>query len=431
MERINIFWFRRDLRLHDNTGIYHALTSGLPVLPVFIFDKDILDKLQNKSDRRVTYIHNHLQKINSELRNYQSSLRTFYAKPKEAFEQLFKSYDVKCVYTNNDYEPYAITRDAEIEALCIKYGVEFKRFKDQVIFEKSEIVKNDESPYTVFTPYSKKWKQKYFESPVESFNTKKHFNNFLKEQFDLTLLKQIGFKENQSCLNSLNAQNDTLVKYHLSRDFPAEDKTTHVSLPLRFGTMSIRQLAKKASELNEKYLNELIWREFFMQVLWHYPQVESRPFRKKFENVEWNQNENEFEKWCKGETGFPIVDAGMRELNETGFMHNRVRMITANFLTKILFMDWRWGEVYFADKLSDYELSSNNGNWQWSAGSGCDAAPYFRIFNPTLQTNKFDSQYKYIKKWIPDFNEKKYLKPIVDFNAERSRSLLKFKKAFA
>lgn len=430
MERVNIFWFRRDLRLHDNAGLFHALTSDLPVLPVFIFDKDILDKLQNKSDRRVTYIHNHLQKINSELRNYQSSLKTFFAKPQEAFEQLFKSYDVKCVYTNNDYEPYAIKRDAEIEILCVKYGVKFRRFKDQVIFEKSEVVKNDASPYTIFTPYSEKWKQKYFESAVESFNTKKYFNNFLKEQFDLTLLKQIGFKENQSWLNGTNINNDTIDQYHLHRDIPGEDKTTHVSLPLRFGTISIRQLAKQAAELNEKYLNELIWREFFMQVLWHYPQVESRPFRKKFENVEWNRNENEFEKWCKGETGFPIVDAGMRELNETGFMHNRVRMITANFLTKILFINWQWGEAYFADKLSDFELSSNNGNWQWSAGCGCDASPYFRIFNPTLQSEKFDPHFKYIKKWIPGFDEKKYMKPIVDFNVERSRTLEKFKKAF-
>lgn len=427
--RVNIFWFRRDLRLQDNAGLHHALQAGLPVLPLFIFDKNILGRKENKSNRRVTFIYDSLKKMNDELTGYNSSLKIFYDKPDIAFEKLFRVYDVNTVFSNRDYEPYATKRDIEIEILCATRGASFKTFKDQVIFEKDEVVKDNESPYTIFTPYSKKWKQKFYETNVQLFDTKKYFKNFLTSDFSFPLLKSIGFKENRTFLPDPVVDRKTILQYDRHRDIPYPGKTTRVSIHLRFGTISVRQLAKRAEELNEKYLNEIIWREFLMQVLWHFPNVENLPFKKKYENIKWRNNESEFDKWCKGETGYPIVDAGMRELNKTGFMHNRVRMIVANFLTKILFIDWRWGEAYFADKLTDFELSSNNGNWQWAAGTGCDAAPYFRIFNPFTQAQRFDPQNKYIGKWIPDYNPDSYIKPIINFNTARKKALLTFKNS--
>jgi deoxyribodipyrimidine photo-lyase len=430
-KKITVFWFRRDLRLNDNTGLYHALKDGLPVLPVFIFDKNILSRLENKSDRRVTLIYDSLKKINDVLAQHGSSLKIIHATPRESFEKIFRDYEVKTVFTNHDYEPYATKRDKEIEILCTSRGATFKTFKDQVIFEKSEVVKDNETPYTIFTPYSRKWKRKFSGAEIKSFDTKRHFKNFLAGKFQFPSLKSIGFKENRTFLSAPVVDKQTILHYHKHRDIPFPGKTTHVSLHLRFGTISVRQLTKRAAELNEKYLNELIWREFLMQVLWHFPHVVDSPYQKKFEKISWRHDEKGFEKWGKGETGFPLVDAGMRELNETGFMHNRVRMVTANFLTKILFIDWRWGEAYFAEKLSDFELSSNNGNWQWAAGTGCDAAPYFRIFNPQTQAERFDPENKYISKWIPEFNPEKYLKPIVDFNAARHRALDTFKKALS
>ena len=429
--RVNIFWFRRDLRLHDNTGLHNALNAGLPVLPVFIFDKNILDRLDNKSDRRVTFIYDELKKINEELTRHGSSLKIIHASPQQAFESLLKDYEVKMVFTNHDYEPYAIKRDKEIETLCHKRGAVFKTFKDQVIFERGEVVKDDGTPYTIFTPYSRKWKQRFSETGIKTSDTNKHFKNFIREKFLFPALKPIGFRENRTFLPDPIIDRRTILHYDKHRDIPFPGKTTHVSLHLRFGTVSVRQLAKRATELNEKYLNELIWREFLMQALWHFPQVVNSPYQKKFEKISWRHDEAGFEKWCTGRTGFPLVDAGMRELNETGFMHNRVRMVTANFLTKILFIDWRWGEAYFAEKLSDFELSSNNGNWQWAAGTGCDAAPYFRIFNPFTQAERFDPENKYINKWIPGYRPDKYLEPMVDFNMARNRALETFKKALS
>jgi deoxyribodipyrimidine photo-lyase len=431
IESINIFWFRRDLRLEDNAGLYHALNGGIPVLPIFIFDKNILHRLENKSDRRVTFIYRELQKINDELLQFNSSLKIINDTPVAAIEKLLKKYSVKAIYTNRDYEPYATKRDAKIEILCIKYGVQFISFKDQVIFETNEIVKDDRSPYTIFTPYSKKWKLKFSESKIQSCDTNKYFNNFLKQKFSLPSLNSIGFKKNETFLPGPQIDKTTILNYHHHRDFPFPGETSRVSMHLGFGTISIRKLVMKEGALNEKYLNELIWREFLMQVLWHFPGNETKPFKKKYENIQWRNNEDEFEKWCRGETGFPIVDAGMKELNETGFMHNRVRMVVANFLTKILLIDWRWGEAYFAEKLTDFELSSNNGNWQWAAGCGCDAAPYFRIFNPFTQAERFDPGYKYISKWIPRFNRGKYLELMIDFNSARKNALQFFKKALS
>ncbi|REC44258.1 cryptochrome/photolyase family protein [Chryseobacterium sp. 5_R23647] len=426
MNKINIFWFRRDLRLSDNTALNAALQSDEKVLPIFIFDTEILDQLENKSDRRLDYIHQALEKINNELKNHTSGIRTYLGKPIDIFKDIINEFDVETVFCNRDYEPQAINRDKEIYDFLQKNNVEFKGFKDQVIFEKNEIVKNDGLPYTVFTPFSKKWKEKLYQTEINS--TKINFENF--HQFkakNIHSLKEIGFEKTDMAFVGPVLDKKIIEDYDKYRDFPALDQTTRLGIALRFGTISIRKCVKYASEHNETWLSELIWREFFMQILYHFPKVVTKCFKEKYENIQWRNNEDEFKLWCEGKTGYPIVDAGMRQLNETGFMHNRVRMVVASFLTKHLLIDWRWGEAYFAEKLLDYELSSNNGNWQWAAGCGCDAAPYFRIFNPSEQTKKFDKDYKYIKKWLPEnYSE---ITPIVEHTFARNRALETYKKA--
>lgn len=426
MSKINIFWFRRDLRLSDNTALNAALQSDQKVLPIFIFDTEILDQLENKSDRRLDYIHQALEKINNELKNYTSGIRTYLGKPIDIFKDIINEFDVETVFCNRDYEPQAIKRDKEIYDFLQKNNVEFKGFKNQVIFEKNEIVKNDGLPYTVFTPFSKKWKEKLYQTEINS--TKINFENF--HQFkakNIHSLKEIGFEKTDMVFVEPVLDKKIIEDYDKYRDFPALDQTTRLGIALRFGTISVRKCVKYASEHNETWLSELIWREFFMQILYHFPKVVTKCFKEKYENIQWRNNEDEFKLWCEGKTGYPIVDAGMRQLNETGFMHNRVRMVVASFLTKHLLIDWRWGEAYFAEKLLDYELSSNNGNWQWAAGCGCDAAPYFRIFNPSEQTKKFDKDYKYIKKWLPEnYSE---ITPIVEHTFARNRALETYKKA--
>jgi deoxyribodipyrimidine photo-lyase len=426
MSKINIFWFRRDLRLSDNTALNAALQSDQKVLPIFIFDTEILDQLENKSDRRLDYIHQALEKINIELKNHTSGIKTYLGKPLEIFKDIINEFDVETVFCNRDYEPQAIKRDKEIYDFLQKNNVEFKGFKDQVIFEKNEIVKNDGLPYTVFTPFSKKWKEKLYQTEINS--TKINFENF--HQFkakNIHSLKEIGFEKTDMAFVEPVLDKKIIEDYDKYRDFPALDQTTRLGIALRFGTISIRKCVKYASEHNETWLSELIWREFFMQILYHFPKVVTKCFKEKYENIQWRNNEEEFKLWCEGKTGYPIVDAGMRQLNETGFMHNRVRMVVASFLTKHLLIDWRWGEAYFAEKLLDYELSSNNGNWQWVAGCGCDAAPYFRIFNPSEQTKKFDKDQKYIKKWLPEnYSE---ITPIVEHTFARNRALETYKKA--
>ncbi|REC51005.1 deoxyribodipyrimidine photo-lyase [Chryseobacterium piscium] len=426
MSKINIFWFRRDLRLSDNTALNAALQSDQKVLPIFIFDTEILDQLENKSDRRLDYIHQALEKINNELKNHTSGIRTYLGKPIDIFKEIINEFDVETVFCNRDYEPQAIKRDKEIYDFLQKNNVEFKGFKDQVIFEKNEIVKNDGLPYTVFTPFSKKWKEKLYQTEINS--TKINFENF--HQFkakNIHSLKEIGFKKTDMVFVEPVLDKKIIEDYDKYRDFPALDQTTRLGIALRFGTISVRKCVKYASEHNETWLNELIWREFFMQILYHFPKVVTKCFKEKYENIQWRNNEDEFKLWCEGKTGYPIVDAGIRQLNETGFMHNRVRMVVASFLTKHLLIDWRWGEAYFAEKLLDYELSSNNGNWQWAAGCGCDAAPYFRIFNPSEQTKKFDKDQKYIKKWLPEnYSE---ITPIVEHTFARNRALETYKKA--
>lgn len=428
---VSIFWFRRDLRLDDNTGLYFALKSPYPVLPVFIFDPEILGKLSDKQDRRVAYIFRTLEEIDSTLQKNGSSLFVLHDLVENAFGKILDQYDVKQVFINHDYEPYALERDAKISKLFEDRGVVLRTFKDQVIFERSEIMKTDGLPYTVFTPYSNKWKEHYLRQETESFPSEKNLNKLLStDPLIFPSLKSIGFEKIDPGLPVLDLSEKTISNYHETRNLPGINGTSCASVYLRFGTLSIRTLVSLASKWNKIWLNELIWREFFMMILFHFPHVVDRSFKKKYDNIPWRNNENEFALWCKGETGYPIVDAGMRQLNETGWMHNRVRMIVAGFLTKHLLIDWRWGEAYFAKKLLDYELSSNNGNWQWAAGSGCDAAPYFRIFNPTSQTIKFDPKLVYIKKWISNFNQY-HLSPIVDHEYARKRALDVYKKALS
>lgn len=430
MQKVNLFWFRRDLRLDDNAGLYHALKKGTPVLPIFIFDKNILDKLEDKKDARVEFIHQAILNLNEQLKELGSSIKVFYSTPEKVFKDLTKEYAVQSVYTNHDYEPYADERDASIKDFLIKNKIEFKTYKDQCIFEKDEVTKDDGNPYTVFTPYSRKWKLKMNDFYVKPYPNKKYFKNFIQTSaFIIPTLKEIGFEKSELDFPSQTISKSIITNYKEQRDFPAIKGTSKLSVHLRFGTVSIRALTKQALLLNETWLNELIWRDFYMMILYHFPHAAKNSFKPQYDRIEWRNNESEFKAWCEGKTGFPIVDAGMRELNATGFMHNRVRMIVASFLVKDLLIDWRWGEAYFAQKLLDFDLSANNGGWQWAAGSGCDAAPYFRVFNPTEQTKKFDPKYEYIKKWVPEFNTDKYPKPIVDHSAARLRVLSVYKEA--
>lgn len=418
-------WFRRDLRLDDNAALYHGLRGKNPVVPVFIFDKNILDDLEDKCDRRVTFIRDVLRKMQEELKEHAASLHIFYDTPKNAFNQLLKEYTIETIFANEDYEQYAIDRDKEIASLLEKHRAELKLYKDQVIFAKDEVVKDNGEPYTVFTPYSKKWLAKLADFYLKSYPAKKYYKNFHKEKkHRIPSLKSMGFKETRKDFPSSRAQPGLLKDYKQTRDFPGIHGTSRLGVHLRFGTISIRQLATKAQQHSSVYLNELIWREFYFMILWHFPHVRNNySFRKEMDAMQWRNNEKEFAAWCEGQTGYPIVDAGMRELNETGFMHNRVRMITASFLAKHLLIDWRWGEAYFAKKLLDYDYAANNGGWQWSAGTGCDAMPYFRIFNPITQAKKFDKDLKYIRKWIPELDSPDYPQPVVEHEFARQRAL--------
>lgn len=429
---VNIFWFRRDLRLHDNAGLYHALKEGTPVVPVFIFDREILDRLEDKADKRVAFIHAAICELQQQLTALGSTLHVFYGSPQPVFEEILHQYQVKEVFTNHDYEPYAKERDGKIHQLLAANGIAFHTYKDQVIFEKSEVVKDSGKPYTVFTPYSRKWKEKLNDFYLSSYPVEKYARNLYQQQLQtIPTLESIGFQKISYPFPSKELQEEIVKKYGTTRDFPGMERgTSRLGVHLRFGTVSIRQIAVTAQSLNQTYLNELIWREFYQMILWHFPRVgEGRAFKPEYEKIEWRNNEDEFDKWCRGMTGYPIVDAGMRELNATGFMHNRVRMVTASFLTKHLLIDWRWGEAYFAEKLLDFDLASNNGGWQWASGSGCDSAPYFRIFNPHLQTSKFDKELSYINKWVPELNEFSYPEPIVQHEIARKRALEVFGKA--
>lgn len=427
-EKIVVFWFRRDLRTDDNRGFYHALSSGYPVLPVFIFDANILEQADDSRDARVLFICSALSAVDQTMCLAGSSLRVFYGKPAGIFAMLSEKLNIHAVYTNTDYEPFAIQRDAEVAAVLKKKSTDFKAFKDQVIYDTTDILKPDATPYSVFTPYSKAWKKRFLQESHTYYNSEKLLGNLVKHL-------QANFPDDTIFHIAETAPLPPVVipatiirDYHKTRDYPALDGTTKLGHHLRFGTVSIRKVVAAAA-INETWLNELIWREFFMMILWHFPQVVTESFKKKYDDISWRNNEEEFARWCRGETGFPIVDAGMRELHATGWMHNRVRMITAGFLVKHLLTDWRWGEAYFAQKLIDYELASNNGNWQWAAGSGCDAAPYFRIFNPAEQTRRFDPQHEYIKRWVPEYTTKSYAQPLVEHNFARERALNTYKRS--
>ncbi|HNP48571.1 MAG TPA: deoxyribodipyrimidine photo-lyase [Bacteroidia bacterium] len=419
-----VFWFRRDLRLHDNAGLYHALQSGLPVMPVFIFDTDILEQLDDKHDRRMVFIHQQLVKLNNELQKFGSRLHVYHGKPIEVWRKICAEIPVAEVFTNHDYEPYARKRDTEIEAYLKGLSIGFHTYKDQVIFEKNEVAKEDGTAYAVFTPYMKRWRAIVTDQDLQSFATENYFGNFMQtDSHPVLSLEQIGFDNFPVEFPSPQLREEVIRQYAENRDFPGIDGTSRLSVHMRFGTVSMRELFRFAWNISEKWTNELIWREFYMQILWHFPHVVKGAFKPQYDFLKWKNDEKEFDKWCKGETGYPIVDAGMRELNETGYMHNRVRMITAMFLTKYLLIDWRWGEAYFAQKLLDFELSSNNGGWQWSAGTGVDAAPYFRVFSMDEQTRRFDPDFKYIKKWVPEFQEFNYPRPVVDYAFARKRCL--------
>ena len=431
MEKVNIIWFRRDLRLHDNAALYHALKSGEPVIPIFIFDKIILDQLEDKADRRVEFIHAALVEMQQTLVKFGSSLEVYYGTPLEIFKNLVAKYTIGQVFTNHDYEPYALEREQLIKDFLAGGNGSLSTFKDQVVLEKNEVVKDDGKPYTVFTPYSRKWKAVLTDFHLKSFPTEKYFDNFFKQAANkIPSLASMGFKEVYKPFPAKSLNEELVKKYAGQRNFPAINGTSRLGVHLRFGTISIRELALKSRGLSETFLNELIWRDFYHMILWHFPHVgHYKAFKPEYDAIEWRKDEGEFDRWCNGRTGYPIVDAGMRELNETGFMHNRVRMIVASFLTKHLLIDWRLGEAYFAQKLLDYDLAANNGGWQWAAGSGCDAAPYFRIFNPYLQTQKFDPKFEYIKKWVPEFQEFTYPKPMVVHEEARKRCLEVYSKA--
>ena len=423
-ENVSIFWFRRDLRLDDNIGLSEALNSPFPVLPIFLFDEDITCELE-KNDPRISFIHDRIKEISNELKKYSSSLICKKGKPIKIWGKLTKEYNIKAVYTNEDYEPYAIKRDSVIKKLLENNGISFKSFKDQVIFSKNDVLKNDNTPYTVFTPYKNKWLNK-LENDLTVLKAQTNNNsNFYKINKQIPTLENLGFIRSYKKVK--NYQLSKLDNYEEERNFPALDQTSYLSPHLRFGTVSIRTIVTK-SLTNKSFLSELIWREFFMQIIYHFPKVIHSNFKQKYDSIKWRNNLDEFKSWKTGNTGYPIIDAGMRELNETGYMHNRVRMVVAGFLCKHLLIDWKWGEAFFAKKLLDYELSSNNGNWQWAAGTGCDSAPYFRIFNPTEQVKKFDAQLEYINKWVPELNTLSYPSPIVEHKFARLRAIETYKK---
>jgi len=429
---VNFFWFRRDLRLDDNAGLYHALRSGMPIVPLFIFDTTILDKLEDKDDSRVTFIYNSLLDLNGDLLLQGSSLLVKHGEPSAVWKNLLQEFNIQTVFMNHDYEPYARLRDNNIGELLKKHAVELRAFKDQVIFEQQEVIKDSGDPYTVFSPYKRKWLEKLNpDLHIKSYPAIKYLHNFWRNKsLIVPPLQEIGFSESSHSFP--NKEFENIIKdYNRTRDFPALDGTSRISVHLRFGTLSIRKAAGFAFMAKDKtWLSELIWRDFYAMILWYFPYTAKSSFRKEFDNIQWKNDYGEFLAWCEGRTGYPIVDAGMRQLNATGWMHNRVRMIVASFLCKHLLIDWRWGEAYFARKLIDYDMASNIGGWQWAAGTGNDAAPYFRVFSPELQTKKFDPELSYVKKWVPEFMDPfKYPKPIVEHKMARERALKVYKKA--
>lgn len=427
---ISVFWFRRDLRTDDNHGLFKALTSGCRVMPVFIFDKNILEELQ-PDDRRLTFIHQQLQKLHATFGQYGGGLHVYYGDPETVFGELCANHSIRSVFTNRDYEPYALDRNRAVEKVLASHNVELHAFKDQVLFDHHDVMKPDAKPYTVYTPYSKKWLERMHTEGVPNYPSQDNLKSIIHlEAHGIPSLESMGFRSVEDVFPSTEPVVEIISDYAENRNFPDRPSTTNLGVHLRFGTVSVRHLIRKGEQTSETWLKQLIWREFFMNILYHFPQVVTRAFKPAYDRIRWEDDSGNFEAWCNGRTGYPIVDAGMRELVQTGFMHNRVRMVVASFLTKHLLIDWRKGEAFFAVHLLDYDLASNNGNWQWAAGTGCDAAPYFRIFNPYTQAEKFDPQKKYIRKWVPEVDdEKSYPKPIVDHPTARKRALARYAEA--
>ncbi len=429
---VNIFWFRRDLRLEDNHGLYQALLSGITVLPIFIFDTAILGLLEDKDDARVNFIWREIHRLDQELQKQGSGLRIYHANPVEVFQKLVEEFSVQGVYANRDYEPYARQRDEAIYHVLKTKGIPFNLAKDQVIWEKDEVCKANGEPYTVFTPYARTWKQKFDSLEITTYPSEITGSFYRGSRMPLPSLSDLGFVTSAIIFPDRQVDDQVIITYDQTRDYPAlVHGTSHLSIHLRFGTVSIRRLVLQARKMNGVFLNELIWREFYMMILWHFPQVVHASFKPAYDRIPWRDDPKGFEAWCTGQTGYPLVDAGMRELNATGYMHNRVRMVAASFLTKHLLIDWRWGEAYFARKLLDFELSSNNGGWQWAAGTGCDAAPYFRVFNPTLQAEKFDPDGTYQRSWLPELGTPAYPGPIIDHSWARDRAIETYRMALA
>ncbi|MCL6523323.1 MAG: DNA photolyase family protein [Thermoflavifilum sp.] len=430
LPEVNVCWLRRDLRLHDQAALYHALRSGLPVIVLFIFDRNILDSLHDPYDKRLTFIYTQLENIHQQLISRGSGLITIHATPLAAFQQLLTQYRIRAVFANRDYEPYARQCDRLIADFLRENGIAFHLSKDQVIFDTDEILKPNGQPYTVYTPYSKQWKQKLNEFYLRSYPVEQYLNAlFPMPAFSLPALESIGFHRVNVCFPSSEPDEQIIRNYHKWRDYPAKEGTSRLSVHLRFGTISIREWVRKAITWNKQFLNELIWREFYQMILWHFPHVVAQSFKPEYDRIVWLNDKEAFQRWCTGHTGYPLVDAGMRQLNATGYMHNRLRMLAASYLTKDLLIDWRWGEAYFAEKLLDYDLAANNGGWQWSAGCGCDAAPYFRIFNPNTQAQKFDPEGAFIRKWVPEYGTPDYPRPIIPHEQARKRCLEVYSRA--
>ncbi len=430
-EKITICWLRRDLRLNDQAALYHALRSGHPVVVLFIFDREILDDLEDRRDRRVEFIHQTVTQLQADLHQHGSDLLVYYDRPMPVWEQILKQYEVAQVHINHDYEQYAIARDAAVRELLESQGIPLYTYKDQCIFDRDEVLSKAGKPYSVFTPYSKAWKAKVNDFYLRSYPTEKYFRQFYQGSFSgIPTLESMHFEAVGEPFPAQEIPVDKIETYAEKRDYPALEATSRMSIHLRFGTVSIRELAREAQQLSPTYLNELIWRDFYFQVLHHFPHINTgHAFRMEYDRIQWRNNEAEFEAWCEGRTGYPLVDAGMRQMNETGFMHNRIRMVTASFLSKHLLIDWRWGEAYFAKKLLDYDFSANNGGWQWAAGSGCDASPYFRVFNPALQAKKFDPKGEYVRKWVPEIDQVDYPDPIVEHETARERAIQTYRRA--
>lgn len=429
-EKVTLFWFRRDLRNYDNAGLHYALKDSNAVLPVFIFDTQILDDLEDKTDARLTFIYDAVSRLHSFFTESGGTMLVRHGDPVEVFREMLERHEVAAVYTNRDYEPYAVDRDTKIKELCEERGTAFYTYKDQVIYEKGEILTGSDTPYKVFTPFKNKWMERFRQMKLSEFPVKLSKGNlFSSESFEMPTLESIGFSRSDIAIPDATFPKEIIKNYYEKRNFPAQDGTTRLGVHLRHGTISIRHAVRVGSKLSESWLNELIWREFYMMILAYFPHVVNGSFKKEYDKIPWRNDPEQFEKWCEGKTGYPIVDAGIRELNKTGYMHNRVRMIVASFLTKHLLIDWRWGEQYFAKKLLDYELSSNNGGWQWAAGSGTDAQPYFRVFNPYTQTEKFDKNKEYIRKWVPELGTDRYPDPIVDHKSARERAISTYKDA--